>query len=128
MPPRKPSATSGISPTDNIPLEDFVAGELKRTAEKYKDDWGDEGENEDEDSLRLFSSNSDDSRYTLYSEPLGYVAPRDHREMELYIASIHGNREVVARIDHFIGPASKAKFVSLLKIDHSAEAALSNNQ
>ena len=111
MPPRKFSVASGISPTDDISLADFLADpDPKRTAEKYKDDWDDD---EDEDGFIGSSPRSDDSRYTLYKEPLGYVAPKDHREMEFYIASIHGNREVIARIDHFIGPASKAKVVSL---------------
>jgi len=123
--PRKTSATSGISPTDDIPLEDFP--KPKRTAERYKVDWGDENEGENEGSFLDSSPRPDDSRYTLYREQIGYVAPQSHREMELYIASIHGNREVVARIDHFIGPSSKAKVVSLLEIEHLVEATLSNN-
>lgn len=120
MSPRKASATSGISPTDDIPLEDYP--KQKRTAEKYKDDGDDEDEDEEEESLKGSSPRSEDSRYTLYKEQIGYVSPRDHREMELYLARVQGSREVVGRIDHFIGPASKAKIVSLLEIEHSVDA------
>ena len=156
MSPRKSSAASGISPADGIPLEDFHVKKYRADWDDEDEDGdedgngegnedgdedGSEGGDEDGDgdrdgddgggerSLLCSSPRSDDSRYTLYSEQIGYAPPQDHREMELYIAHIHGNRnrEVVARIDHFIGPASKAEVVSLLKIEHLVEAALSNN-
>ena len=120
------TAASGTSPQDDISLEEFPKS--KRTAERYKVDCDDGGDDDYGDDASFVDSyaRSDDSRYTLYSEPIGYVAPKSHREMELYIASVHGNREVVARIDHFIGPSSKAKVVSLPEIESSVAAALSN--
>ncbi|KAF8456218.1 hypothetical protein BGX38DRAFT_1139947 [Terfezia claveryi] len=112
MSPRKASATSGISPTDGIPLKDYP--KQKRTAEKYKDNWDDEDEEDDEESLKGSSPRSEVSRYTIYKEQIGYVSPRDHREMELHLARVQGGREVVGRTDHFIGPASKAKTGSIV--------------
>jgi len=128
MPPRK---LRGISPTDGISLVEFLNNSKPKRVEcTAEDDWDghDDGDDGDDDGFIGSSPRSDDSRFTLYKEPHGYIAPQDHREMELYIASIHRDREVVARIDHFIGPASKAKMVSLPGIEGLIEAVLSNHQ
>ena len=68
----------------------------------------------DDDQELLSTVTTEDSRYTLYQEEIGYKSPKDHRELELYMAEILGERDVSDRISYFT-PSRKASAVSFIK-------------
>lgn len=69
----------------------------------------------DDDQELLSTVTTEDSRYTLYQEEIGYKTPKDHREMELYMAEILGEREVSNRISYCEPHPRKASSVSFVK-------------
>lgn len=83
---------------------------------------------DEEEPELLCTVKSDSSRYTLYKEKIGYSDFRTHREMELYLQALHGDREVVARISHFLPPAPKARTVSFRAIAFSKGLVLTSDR
>lgn len=71
----------------------------------------------DDDQELLSTVTTEDSRYTLYQEEIGYKSPRDHRELELYMAEILGEREVSDRASYFTPHPRKASAVSFVNPD-----------